>query len=458
MRRELARRPALLLAGSLILGLCTPLSPLLIAFLAALLWVADGLTSRCAVAASFALGMALAPGKAPHVGETTAFRGEAAVITVPKLGTASQICDVESAGLTFRLRGKTDLVLARGDLLEVSGELRPLQSTVADGDSLSTLSGEIVSEDIRILQRGAQAFRAGVEWRSSFVQYVRSILDQPSSGAVEALCFNVTSGLDAKTYLNLQKTGTIHIISASGLHVFIFAFGLMFLTSFLPIPRGWKLALIGAILLLYAIGAGMRPPVVRSVLMATILGMATMLRREPDILSALGISAFAYLVWRPASVLDIGFQLSFVTVAALGMFVPAAVGRSATAWGRLRHGLREIVMASVVATIASAPLTAYYFGMVSVVSVPANVLIAVALPPITLTSFGAHALSAAAPGLSAGLMLGMVEPLVGWIFCVVELFGNLSFAAVTVPAFSAWWLVPYYGLLLALWRPRARPA
>ena len=201
----------------------------------------------------------------------------------------------------------------------------------------------------------------------------------------------------------------------------------------------------------------MRPPVVRSVAMAGILGLASYLRREPDLLSSLGITAFGYLLWRPLHVYDVGFQLSFVTVAALGMFVQLSDDESKRAIKRLWDGVLQVSKASLVATVASAPLTAYYFGMVSLVSIPANVLIAMALPALTLSAFFAHAISSLVPSLATGVMLVIVQPLTGWVLWVAETFGSLSFAAVEVSAFSAWWMVPYYALLLALWRPKPRP-
>jgi len=313
-------------------------------------------------------------------------------------------------------------------------------------------------DGLEVVRAGAAVWRPGILWRNSFVDYVDTQLSQTAASAVNALCFNVTADLDRETYENLQRTGTIHIVSASGLHVLIFAAGISALAALLPIPRGWRLVLIFGILAFYAMGAGMRPPVVRAVLMAALLGASTLLRREPDLLSAVGISAILYLLWRPEAVYDIGFQFSFVTVSALGMFLPLREELPEAPLRRLFAEAKEVGRASLVATLASAPLTAYYFGMVSIVSVPANVLIATALPFLTLTAFFAHGVSFVWPALSMGLLKVVVEPLVGWILWVAEVFGSLDFAALSTPAFSAWWLAPVYGIGLLIWRPRARPS
>ena len=101
------------------------------------------------------------------------------------------------------------------------------------------------------------------------------------------------------------------------------------------------------------------------------------------------------------------------------------------------------------------PVTVVAFGPCKLKC--AAVSAAAALPPITLTAFAAHALSGIVPSLSAGLMAVIVENLSGWVIWVANLFGNLSFASLPIPPFSAYWMAPYYLAFLMIWRPRARP-
>jgi ComEC/Rec2-related protein len=457
MKRELARRPSLLLAGCLIAGLVAASAWVWAPLALALAWIAPGLSWRVAAMGSFVLGLLLAPQPAERIREAGPFHADALVLEVPRLSGSRQVCEVESGRLRYFLNVPLEPELGPGDVVRVRGELRPLPSHLWEVASLQSLSGSVRAESVSLLQSGPAPYRTGIGWRSDFVAFARGILDPIPAAAVGALCFNVTADLNRETYENLQRTGTIHIISASGLHVLIFAVGLSAALSLLPIPRGWRLALIAGVLIFYAVGAGMRPPVIRSVAMAAILGAATLLRKEPDLLAALGVTALAYLLWRPVAVYDIGFQLSFVTVGALAMFSRFPKEWPSGSFGRLARGVGSVAHASWIATLASAPLTAYYFGMVSVVSIPANVLIATALPPITLTSFAAHALFGVVPSVGAGLMVGVVQPLVGWVLWVVDTFGSLGVAAFHVPAFSAYWMLPYYGCLLLLWRPHGRP-
>lgn len=459
MKRELSRRPAILTAVALMVGLAVIESPLLALVILGVVWLADGLIWKVAMAGAFAVGLGLHPAGVPRETAPRPFEGEVVVIEVPRISSRGQSCSVDADGKQFVLYAPAQPTLAPGDRLRVRGEIAPLRESLLEAGIFRQISGSIRAEaqGIEVLSPGPALYRPGVFWRRGFTGFVSAKLPPETASVVNALCFNAVSDLDQKTYENFQRTGTIHIVSASGLHVLIFAAGLSALIAVLPIPRGWRLVLIGGVLAAYAIGAGMRPPVVRAVLMSAVLGLASIVRREPDLLSALGLSAVVYLLWRPVALFDLGFQFSFVTVAALGMFLQMPEDLPTAPIRRLGRVLWESGRASFVATLASAPLAAYYFGLVSIVAIPANVLIAVALPAITLTALVAQPIDAVWPALSSGMMSVLVEPLVGWILWVAESFGSLDFAAVSTPAFSAWWMLPYCVALGLIWRPRARP-
>ncbi len=459
MRRELSRRPGLLVCLALAGGLTAWDGPVGIALALASVALGLGAGWRLGITAAFLVGLGLAPAAAPRLSGTRPFRGEAVVTSIPRLSRTRQACEIESGGAFFTLNAPASPTLATGDALELVGQARGLSTGVGRLGAMRRISGTIwvEAEGLKVRRYGAAPFRMGVEWRRSFAAFVDGAIGREAAAATKALCFNVDADLSESTYGNLQRTGTVHIISASGLHVLIFAAGLSFVLAALPIPRGWKLAIVGAVLAIYAIGAGMRPPVVRSVLMAAVLGFATLVRREPDLLSALGVSATAYLLWRPVAVFDVGFQLSFAAVAGLAMFLGLPNEMPTGAVRLLGRQIGEIAKASLVATLATAPLTAYYFGMVSLISVPANILITLVLAPITLTAFFAHLVASLLPGLSQGLMGGLVEPLTGWVLGVVNGMGPLPNAAIGIPNFSAYWMLPYYGAMLLLWRPHVRP-
>lgn len=223
--------------------------------------------------------------------------------------------------------------------------------------------------------------------------------------------------------------------------------------SWMPIPRGAQIIVLAGLLLVYALATGLNPPVVRSALMALVGLVAYKFRRESDPLSALALGAVLYLLWRPNAIYDIGFQLSFLTVGALILFLPPQ--REAPATARefaLRHS-GDAIRLSWAAFVASAPLVAYHFGTVALLSLPANLLVAAVVPVLIVGGLVAHLASFLSMPLGVGL-LQILDPLAGWVLWSVDSLGQPKWAVAEVPGFWAGWLPLVYGLGLMTWRQR----
>ncbi|MEZ0326984.1 MAG: ComEC/Rec2 family competence protein, partial [Fimbriimonas sp.] len=180
--------------------------------------------------------------------------------------------------------------------------------------------------------------------------------------------------------------------------------------------------------------------------------------RDPDWLSALACSAILYLLWKPFSVYDMGFQLSFVTVAAFCLFL---VPSRDVPEGPVRHWLnlaKETGWAGLVASVFSAPLVAYHFGRFSIVGVVANVLIAAVVPAIIVVSFVAHFVSFVWPAAGGAIMQWFVKSWIGYLYAVLDLMATPSWASVAVPEFNAYALVPLYVAAIVAWRVHVRRA
>lgn len=453
MLSEVERRPALIACFGLIVGLSSGIHPLNSIFVLGVL-AFGGLPAKLIGAVAFGIGVALAPApiRAPVIDQGYV-DAAGVVVSIPEVSPMGRRNVVRfESGDYFLYNAGEDYSL--GDRLRIEGVAKPLSETMDFARSRGIL-GTIRPSRITLESRGPTFMRIGLAWRERFIEFCDATLTREASDAVGALCFNAGARLDSQTKSNLQRTGTIHIISVSGLHVMIFAFGLSGLLSLFPVPRGVQLLVLLVVLALYAAATGLQPPVVRAAAMAVVMFAAYRFRREPDLLSALSIAAIAYLLWQPSALFDIGFQLSFIAVAGLAIFLPIPELPRDPFPRMLQQG-KLIALASLVATLCTAPLVAYHFGVVSAISVVSNVLIGIAVAPVTLVALAALGIAALSMPIAVGLMRLIVQPLVGWILLVVNGLGPLPFAAVAVPGFSAYWLIPIYAAMLLTWRKRAR--
>ena len=156
---------------------------------------------------------------------------------------------------------------------------------------------------------------------------------------------------------------------------------------------------------------------------------------------ALGLVIVGMLAWNPVLLLyDPGFQLSALATAGLLALSPIIVPRSTwIEWA----SMREVFASTVSAQLAVLPLLLYSSGQLSLVALPANLLVLVAVPLAMLMS-----LVAALGGLIAGPLAPFVGfpayVLLSYMIGVAHTFASLPFASLQLGAFSGWWLVPTY--------------
>ena len=273
---------------------------------------------------------------------------------------------------------------------------------------------------------------AGPDWRARWHARATSAVDQvfPADAALaRALLVADTRNLSPEIRDRYAAAGLAHMLSISGLHVGIIALALEIVFQLLRVAR--RTATLAAIVVVavYVALIGAPEAAVRSAAMLAALGASRLLQRPTSPWAMLAIGAAAPLA-SPRSVLEIGYQLSVVGVAALiagGELVRRVVPRRIGGWKRtLLAGL----IVSTVATLVSAPLVAWTFGRISLVGPITNL---VAAPLMTL----------AQPMLFLGLLLApfpSVARLVGdAAHPLLAGFDAIAFAGASIP--GGWMVV-----------------
>ena len=200
-------------------------------------------------------------------------------------------------------------------------------------------------------------------------------------GFAKALLMGDTSELSYETDTALTVSGIRHVAAVSGLHVSILFSLIFFLTG----KQGKLSVLIGLpVLVVFAAMAGFSPSVTRACLMQGLMLLSLLLHKEYDPPTSLAFAALVMLVANPVVVTSVGFQLSVASVAGIFLFA----GKIA-AWllndqrlGRWKkrkfYGIlvktATSVGVSLGALLLTTPLTAWYFGNVSLVGVLTNLL------------------------------------------------------------------------------------
>ena len=325
------------------------------------------------------------------------------------------------------LRFKQCPALQQGWRLQVQGRLRrpqvsphPLLAAPAERLARQGSFSQLQVQDFEVLQRAPTPV-ADLRRRmaQALVQHAG-----PNNGSVLAALVLGSAVVPVPAELReaFRAAGLSHALAASGFHLSVL------LGVVLPLgkrlPRLGRLTLAAAAMGLFVLLAGPQPSVLRAVLMGALaLGIVECgYRGRP--LGILAASALVLLLARPDWLLDVGFQLSVVATAALVVSArPLELGlrRWLPGW------LAVATAVPLAASLYTLPLQLLHFGVVPLYAVPANLVVAPLLTPLTL---GAMALACLALILPPLLPLATVP--VAWLsnvlVAVVKLFAALPMA------------------------------
>ena len=228
-------------------------------------------------------------------------------------------------------------------------------------------------------------FKAGKRFVFERLSILPKDCDASSDGtrAYIAMILGDKALLSKDSQSDFSKTGTMHIFAVSGLHVGMLAFVVFLILNFFRVPKRVQPFICLPILYLYVNVCQAKPSAMRAFLMIAFIWISVALLRKPKPFAGL-IAAFIFtLILNPHTMFDAGFELSYMIVCAILLY---AVGlteelncaidsrvsfrvKSPPLYKRALRGARRYIVAalciSFAATIASAPLTAAYFGYVA---------------------------------------------------------------------------------------------
>lgn len=208
--------------------------------------------------------------------------------------------------------------------------------------------------------------------------------DGATMSVVSAMVLGDKTQLSHELRDNYSVAGVSHVLALSGLHLGIIYSLLMLLTLGRPYHIHAQLLVVTGIWC-YVFMVGMSPSVVRSAIMLSVYSLVSILDRNKLSLNTLSLAAIAMLVANPFNLYDVGFQLSFMSVAAILVFVPLFeeyFSKLHLPDNVVVKWIAATLMVSVAAQIGTAPLVAYHFGrfscyffLTNFVAVPATIVI-----------------------------------------------------------------------------------
>lgn len=316
--------------------------------------------------------------------------------------------------------------------------------------------------------------------RLQLSHFLTTSLPQQTAGVYKAILLGDSSSLSPETEEAFKASGSIHLLSISGLHMALVALFSTGIISQLIKRSEWALlhlpaTKIAALLSLlpltaYTVIAGANPPVIRSLIMISVFIAALLLDRQWSIPTNIAIAALIILAVNPLQLFTASFQLTFTAVSAIALFAPHVAkiaapqntsGKNLPIPQRIIAKIKQWTVASflisLAATFGTAPVLAYHFNRISLASPISTLLIEpilclwsliigliaclfISIPPL------AHAIfTLGSPGITVSLAIADFFSHHSWLYLWV--------APPSVPTIIGWYLLL---ILLACWQTLSR--
>ena len=358
----------------------------------------------------------------------------------------------------------TALTPGYGDCLHLSGVLEPLRNSESPAafDFAAYARGKGVARiftarEGKLLRKGDSLFRHLCDLRGKILESLGGKLGAEERAIASALLFGMKQGIDAEIRSDFLRSGTIHVLCVSGLHIGLFASVLLLILRPLPFAVRWFA--VPFPVLLYALSTGMQGPAFRAFVMFAVWAFLKAFHYRTDPMNTIALAAVLLILWNPLSPLDLGFQYSFLCVFFLLLCRDFLNGVRTAAFSRWKYcfsdpgplrraGMQFLIFsfgASLAAYLASFAVSMFHQGLFSPYAVPAYLLMA----PAAWLCFAVFVCGLLVCWIPGALVLCgvLMAPLLGLIRGISSFFGEEG-AFYTSP--SPWWCTTAFLLLLAL--------
>lgn len=229
--------------------------------------------------------------------------------------------------------------------------------------------------------------RAAVAARLRIEQVLKATLPQREAALMAGLLVGSRSEIPDDIKEAFKSSGLFHLLAVSGAHIAMILLPLLWLLRQAGLHRRAAAGVLLPLVIFFIFLTGASPSVLRAGLMAVLVLLGDVLRKERNTLNTLGAACLLLLIGDPRLLFELGFQFS--AAATLGILLFA---RRLESWLEPRcqalfgerpgHWVAAGLSVTFAAQICVEPLSLYHFGAFSAIAPLANLLVALFLAPV----------------------------------------------------------------------------
>lgn len=348
--------------------------------------------------------------------------------------------------------------LKQGDVLFVKQQLQSIATQVNPGgfDYAAYLNRQQIYHQVYI---GAAQYQKISQEKPSMVHqtksYVLSVIrkyirDKQQQAIAEALLVGYTFDIDDALSEAYSRTGVIHIIAISGMHLGLLYAVLVLLTGNLKKTRGlrWlRPILILSCIWFFTILVGAGASVLRAAVIISFFIIGEWLERKANSFNSLCGSMFLLLCFNPNYLWDIGFQLSYTAVAGIMIFNKATSKWYYMPYKPLQY-CWQLLTVTISAQILTLPVVLFHFHQFPNFFLLTNLLI---VPLSGIVLYTCFVLVLVSPINFLAALIGQVLNMVlGWMNNFISFAASLPFAVTEKIQVSLFQVACYFLAILTL--------
>jgi competence protein ComEC len=287
-------------------------------------------------------------------------------------------------------------------------------------------------------------------------------LPEPQAALAQGMILGIRGNITPALQDAFIRSGTTHILVISGSQFNIVA-GILVATGIWLFGkrRYFYIWLALAAIWIYALLTGLGSPVIRSAIMVSLFLLADLLGRQKSAATVLAFAAAVMVAITPRLLHDASFQLTFMST--IGMVFIAPRFQS---WGKkviaarlgeegfmvkTANWISDSLFVTLGVTVVIWPILAYYFGVFSIVSPLATLLVLPALPYLIFSGTAAAVIGVFV--LPAGQVVGWLAWLsASYMLVIINGFGKLPMSSLKMGTINPAWLWAYFiVLVVVLW-------
>lgn len=206
--------------------------------------------------------------------------------------------------------------------------------------------------------------RLGTQIKAHLVSVLRnSHLSQEAFSICSALLVGYDDEIDSEVMQSFSHSGTLHILSVSGMHTGVLYAILIYIFSLFDKYDRYKktkFVFVLFFLCMFVVITGLSPSVLRAALMLGLILFGKTFYKQGNAYNTLLLSAFLLLLVNPYLVKDVGFLLSYCAVGGI-MYLYPILAKLYVFENKILQWLWTSILISVAATVFTLPISLYFF-------------------------------------------------------------------------------------------------